>query len=98
MPVAMTVGQYGVIVIDDNGRLLWEWKHPNVAMYGLDVDPETGNFYVALYNRIMEVTRTGRVVWQFSSPETIGLHSLQRTPEGTILVACAPYDRVLEID
>ena len=98
MPIAMTIGQYGVIVVDDEGRLLWEWTRPNMRMYGLDVDPETGNFYIAMFNRIVEVTRTGRIAWQFSSPETVGLHSLQRTPEGNLLVSAAPYDKALEIN
>lgn len=98
MPIAMTVRPYGVIVIDEEGRLLWEWTYPNMRMYGLDVDPATGNFFVTVFNQILEVTRTGRVVWQFSSPETLGLHSLQRTFEGTILVSAAIYDKVLEID
>jgi len=103
MPIALAIGGYGIIVIDEDGNLLWTWKYinselPNLRMYGLDVHPETGNFFVTTFNEILEVSRTGRIVWRFSSNETYDLHSLQVLPNGNILTACTLYDRVLEIN
>lgn len=76
MPIAMVIEGYGIIVVDKKGQLLWEWTHPGVS--GLDVDPETGNFYVSTHNRVLEVTRTGRVVWQYEVKKgrTLGLKYL----------------------
>lgn len=97
MPTALTISQYGMIVVDSDGNLLWDMPLDNPRFYGLDIDPYTGNFYVASFGEILELTRTGRIVWRYSSHETKALHSLQLTPRG-ILVSATLYDRVLEID
>lgn len=98
MPVALTIGQYGVIVIDEEENLLWEFRKPALRFYGIDINPKDEHFFVTTYNEILEITKTGQIVWQYSSPEMQDLHSIQLLPQGNLLVSCAKYDKVLEID
>jgi hypothetical protein len=98
MPVAYTVGQYGIIVIDEEDQILWQHPIPDIRVYGLEVHPVTGNFFITTHSEIREITRAHHEVWRYSSPDTHGLHTIQVTPSGTLLVAGALSDVVLEVN
>lgn len=101
MPYVISMEGYGVIVVDREKRLLWEWIHLTPMLgriAGIDVDPHTGNIYVAEAAEILEVSREGQVVWRYSHPKMGDLHGLQCLPNGNILVASAATDRALEVN
>lgn len=98
MPVIFSA-DYGVVVVDRNKNILWEWPGEKMRVYGLSVDPLTGNIYIAgMIGEIYEVTKAGSVVWRYRHPKLKDPHSLTLTPERNILIASTVADRVLEIN
>lgn len=96
MPVACTFSQYGLVVFDDIGNILWEYPVDELRLYGLDIDPETGNFFTTTHKDILEISRTQGRVWRYANPQALSLHSLQLTDRG-ILVSSAKHDRIIEV-
>jgi len=97
MPVAMVVRDHGVIIVDEEGNILWEWEYRAPQLYGLDLTKE-GNFIVSSFGSIVEVTPAGTKVWEYANPGFRGLHSVQVTPDDTFLVASCMNDAIFEVD
>jgi len=98
MPVAMVVRRHGVIIVDEEENILWEWRYRAPHLYGLDLTKE-GNFVISSFSSIIEITPAGTKVWEYTYPkEFLGLHSVQATPVDTFLVASCMNDSVFEID
>jgi len=100
MPIAISIQGYGLIVVDRNHNLLFEWHDPNYIgrIAGIDYSCNENCFYVAEMNSIQQIDRLGNLVWQYNTSKTIDLHSLQLLPNGNILVTCTAIDRVIEVN
>lgn len=100
MITLISIEGYGIIGVDLNGNLVWEWTYPaqiKGRIAGFDYDLTTGTIYVAGFTEVLEINKRGKTLWRYSNPQLIDIHSLQLLRNGNILVACAANDRALEI-
>lgn len=101
MITLISIEGYGIIAVDLSGNMLWEWTYPVEAkgrIAGFDFDHGTGNIYVAGFTEVLEINKRGKILWRYSHPKIVDIHSLQLLPNGNVLVACAANDRALEIN
>lgn len=91
-------GGLGLIVVDEEGNRFWQYNHRINRLYGLDVDPVSGNIYYGTWHKLIEITRLGNKVWEFSHPKLRDIHAIDVIGPGRILVTSCSNDRVLEID
>lgn len=93
-------GKLGLIVVDKEGNRLWQYDISNAErLYGLGIDPASGNIYYGTTNKIIEVTRLGNKVWEFSDPQRlIDIHTIDVIGPGRLLVTSCFLSKVLEVD
>ena len=93
-------GNLGLIVVDKKGNRLWQYDHPDNRLYGLGIDPATKSIYYGTMNKIIEVTRLGNKVWEFSCPKLVDVHSMDVVRTGRVIVmscTCTSYNNVVFI-
>lgn len=100
MPVAVSIQEYGIIVIDENKNLLWEYNIPeHVGRFaGLDYSEKEQCFYIADIVSVKQINLKGEILWEYSNDKMFDLHSLQLLDNGNLLVTSTALDRVLEIN
>jgi len=93
-------GNLGLIVVDKEGNRLWHYDVPKRGrLYGLGIDPASGNIYYGMNRKIIEITRLGNKVWEFSDPQRlIGVHTIDIIGPGRLLVTSCFLSKILEID
>jgi hypothetical protein len=100
MPIAVTLQEFGILVLDENKNLLWEYSVPDhVGRFaGLDFDEKEQCFYIADMVSIKQINLKGEILWEYSNDRMFDLHSLQLLDNGNLLVASTAFDLVLEIN
>jgi len=91
----------GLFIIDEVfNNLLGQWPVANNLGrgFGVDVNEDNGHVFVGTDKRVIEFTRSGKKVWEFTYTPFVDMHSVQFTNAGTILVAEANCDTAFEIN
>ena len=63
--------------------------------FGVDVNEDNDHVFVGINKRVIEFTRSGKKVWEFTHTPFVDMHSVQFTNAGTIPIAEANCDTEL---
>ena len=89
-----------------NGRGEVEWEHPIENIHDLHQLPNGNVLFQTSMTRLLEVEpKTNKVVWEYDSGKMNGnagkrveVHSFQRLPDGSTMIAESGVSRIIEVD
>jgi outer membrane protein assembly factor BamB len=84
-----------VCIVGADGKL--EWRFEARQPQDCWVLPN-GNILFAYRNGAKEVTLAKEVVWEYTAPESVEVHSAQPLPDGNVLVVECGTKRLIEVD
>lgn len=93
-----------VIEVTPAGKIVWEYKHPNLANMRMRNAnrTEAGTTLIAVEaeSRILEVDSAGKTVWEWQAPNGANRRSYQakRLPNGATLVSLSDPGEIVEVD